>query len=83
MTRTRDEAIETAETVGVSKDDKENEDEYPENLVWVLCIWYPITFWKKSMPVLVLFNSDSEVNAIHPTFALKLRLFIKLMDIGI
>lgn len=41
MTRTREEAIEAieiAETVGVSKDGKENEDKYLENLVQVLCI---------------------------------------------
>ena len=35
------------------------------------------------MPVLVLFDSDSEVNAIYPTFALELGLFIRPTDIRI
>ena len=53
------------------------------NLAWVPCIWYPITFWKKSGPVVVLFDSGSKINAIHPTFAKKLSLPIILTDIGI
>ena len=66
VTATRKEVIETAET---SEDGKNGEgDEYPENLVQIPCIWYPITFWKKSIPVFVLLDSGSKVNAIYPTF---------------
>ena len=34
------------------------------------------------MPVLALFDSGSEVNAIHPTFARELRFPIKTIDVG-
>ena len=36
----------------------------------VPCIRYPSTFWKGS--VLALLDSGSEVNALHPTFAIEL-----------
>ena len=76
MTATRKKAVETAkiaeaiETAGASKDGKENkDDEYPEKLTQVPCIWYSIIFWKKFLPVLALLDSGSEINAIYPTFA--------------
>ena len=50
------------------------------NLVQVLCIRYPINFGKKS--VLALFNSGSEVNAVHPAFAKELGLSIRAIDVG-
>ena len=84
VTETREEAIEvveTVETAKVGKDGEESNDEYL-NLIQVLCIRYSITFWKKSVSVSVLFNSGSEVNAIHPTLARELELFIRLTDVG-
>ena len=78
------EAIETAKAVGtaeVSEDGDESKGECP-NLARVLCIWYPITFRKKSVLVSVLFDSGSEVNAIHSTFARELGLPIRTTDIG-
>ena len=72
-------AVKTAEA---NKNGKESRDKYPENLAQAWCIWYPITFQKKSMPMLVLFNWSSMVNAIYPTFAKRLGLFIKSTDIG-
>ena len=65
VTETKEEAVETAE--GVGKNSEESKDEYPKNLVQVLYIQYPITFWKKFVPVLPLFNLGSKVNVIHPT----------------
>ena len=73
-TETREKAVETAEAV--DKDDKETKSNHLENLAWVLCIWYSITFWKKSVAVSVLFDLISEVNAIYPAFAWELKLFI-------
>ena len=70
-TETRGEAVETAETAGMGKNSKKSEDKDP-NLVRVPCIWYLITFHKKSVPVLVLFDSGSEVNAIYPNFTQEL-----------
>ena len=64
---TREEAVETAKAAG--KDGKESEGEYSKNLAWFLCIRYLITFRKMFVPVLALFDSSSEVNAIHLTFA--------------
>lgn len=64
---TRKKAVETAEIAG--KDGEKSKSDHPENLVSVSCIRYPITFRKKSMPMLVLFDSRSEINAIHPIFA--------------
>ena len=90
LTRTREKAfeatefvetIEAIETAEVGKDDKESKGEYP-NLAQVPCIWYPITFRKKSMFMSTLFNSGSEVNAIHPTFAWNLGLSIRPTDVG-
>ena len=58
---------------------RRGKDENP-NLIQVPCIRYPITFRKKS--VSALFDSGSEINAIHPTFAWELVLPIRAMDIG-
>ena len=72
-------AIETTkavETAGADKDDKKSKSKYPKNLVRVLCIQYPITFRKKSVPVLALFDLGSKINVIHPTLARKLGLSI-------
>ena len=83
VTKTREEAVKTAEaieTVKVGKNGKENKSEYP-NLVQVLCIQYPITFWKKFVSVLTLFDSGSEVNAIYLTFTQELELLIKPTDV--
>ena len=70
-----------AEAARVGKDSKKREGEYLENLVRVLCIWYPITFWKKSVPMSVLLDSGSEVNAIHPTFTQEIELPIRPTDV--
>ena len=72
LTETKEELVETAEaieTTEIDKDGKESKGEYPENLARVPCIWYLITFRKKSVPVLALFDLGSKVYAIHPTFA--------------
>ena len=85
VTGTRKEAVEAAESVGtveVGKDDEKSKGEYP-NLARVPCIRYPITFWKKSVSMLALFDSGSEVNAIHPTLARKLGLPIRSTDVGV
>ena len=75
-----DEAI---ETVGASKDKEKSKVEYPENLTQVSYIRYSIIFRKKSVPVLALFDLGNKVNAIHPTFARELGLFIRLTDVRI
>ena len=75
------ETTKTIETAGVGKNSKWSEDEYLENLVQLPCIQYPITFQKKSMPVLVLFNLGSKVNTIYPTFFQELGLPIRPIDI--
>ena len=83
VTGTREETVETAEAVDtaeVCEDSDESKSECP-NLTRVPCIRYPITFRKKSMPVSALFDSGSEVNAIHPTFARELGLPIRTTDI--
>ena len=77
VTETKEEVVETAK---VSKDGEESKDEYL-NLARVPCIWYPITFWKKSVSVLALLNLGSEVNAIYPTLARELGLPIKSTDV--
>ena len=51
------------------------------NLAQVPSIQYLITFKKKFLSV--LFDSNSEVNAIYPTFIKKLGLSIKLTDIEV
>ena len=95
VTETRGEAVETigtaetieiveaVETTGAIKEGKKSKGEYPENLAWVQYIRYPITFRKKSVPVLVLLDLGSKVNAIHLTFAKELSLSIRLTDVGI
>ena len=81
VTRTRKETVEAIGTARAGKDGEENEGEYPEYLVRVSCIWYPITFRKKFVLVLVLIDLDSEVNAIHSTFARQLDLPIRLINV--
>ena len=72
--KTREEAVEIVQiveavkTVWKGKNSKKNKGKYLENLAQVPCILYPITFWKKSIPMSMLFDLDSEVNAIYPTF---------------
>ena len=89
VTRTREKAFEATEFIGttkavetveVGKDSKESEGEYL-NLTQVPCIWYPITFKKKS--VLALLDLCSEVNAIYPTLAQELGLPIRPMDVRV
>ena len=79
ITGTRKEAVEAAEG---DKDGEESESEYP-NLAQVPCIQYPITFQKKSVSVLALLDSGSEVNAIHLTLAWELGLSIRPTDVGV
>ena len=62
------ETAEAAETAEVGKNGDESEGEYL-NLARVPCIRYFIIFQKKSVPVLALLDSGSDVNGIHPTFA--------------
>ena len=92
MTGTREKTLETdktgeiakaVETVGASKNSEKSENgKNPRsNLTQVLYIRYFITFWKKSMRILVYFNLDSKFNAIHPTFAKELGLSIRPIDI--
>ena len=85
VTGTREEAVETVEaveTAKISKDGEKSEGEYP-NLAQVPCIRYPITFWKKSMSMLALFDLGSEVNAIYPTLAWELGLLIRPTNVGV
>lgn len=66
---TKKKAVEIVETTRAGEDGKDSESgEYLENLIQILCILYPIIFWRKFIHVLVLLNSDSEVITIHPTF---------------
>ena len=81
MTGTREKAFKTNEDI--DKDGEESKNEYPENLVWVLCMRYSITFWKKFMPVSAFFDFHSEVNAIHPTFAQELGLPIRPINVEV
>ena len=76
------EAAKTVETARAGKGGEKSKIEYPENLAQVPCIRYPITFQKKFVPVLLFFDSGSEVNAIHPTCARELDLFIRPTDVG-
>ena len=76
-------AIETAEAVGtaeVGENGDESKGECP-NLARVPCIRYPITFRKESVPVSALFDSGSEVNAIHLTFARELGFLIRTTEV--
>lgn len=60
------EITETAETIEISKNGEKSEvGKYLGNFAWVLCIWYTITFQKKSVPVSAFFDSSNEVNAIY------------------
>ena len=79
VTRTWEKKVETAETTG--KDVEKSKGKYPENLIWVPSIRYPITFQIKSVPISGLFNSSCEVNAIHLIFARELGLFIMPIDV--
>ena len=38
----------------------------------VLCIYYPLCFWKDTADVKALIDSSNEVNAMTPAYALKL-----------
>ena len=87
---TRKEVVEitkTAETVETTRTEENGEENkggrYPENLIQVLCIQYPITFRKKFVPLLTLFDTSSEVKVNHLTFAQELGLFIRLIDVGV
>lgn len=71
VTIAREEALRNAKTGEIGETDKNGENgknrDKDENL-WtkleqILCIWYPITFWKQS--VLALFDLVNEVNAIY------------------
>ena len=81
VTGNRKKAVETVETAG--NNGKESKGKYPENFIQVACIWYLITFRKKSVPVLAFFGSSSKVNTIHPTFAQELELLIRPSDIEV
>ena len=91
LTGTREKAVETVKAIRtaevveiaeVGKDGEESKGEYP-NLARVPCIRYLITFWKKSLSMSALFDSDSEVNAIHLTFTQELGLHIRPTDVGV
>ena len=84
VTETREEADKTAEAVEstkVGKGGAESEGEYP-SFARVLCIRYPITFWKKSVSMSALLDSGNEVNAIHPTLTQKLGLPVRPTNVG-
>ena len=84
-TGTKKEVAETAEageTTGAGKNGEESKDEYL-NLAQVPYIRYPITFQKQFIPILVLFNLGSEVNAIYPIFAWELGLLIRPIDVRV
>ena len=90
VTETREEKDKTAEAVEtneavksteVGKGGVESKGEYL-SLARVPCIRYPITFRKKSVSMLALLDSGSEVNAIHPTLVQKLGLSIRPTDVG-
>ena len=93
MTRTREKVFRIAntdktakaiETARAGKDGKKSESgENPRsNLEQVLYIRYSVTFWKKSVPVSALFDSGNEVDALYPTSAQELELFISPMEVG-
>ena len=70
VTGIRKEMVEAIKTAGASKDDKKSKsNKYLGNLTWVPYIQYSIIFQKIFMSVMALFNSGSEVNTFHPTFA--------------
>ena len=76
-----DETVEVVEIYRASKDGKESKGNYLEHLTQVPCIRYPITFWKKSVLVLALFDLGSEVNTIYLTFVKELGLLIRSTDV--
>lgn len=78
VTKAKEEA-KPVETAGAGKDGEESES---VNFVQVLYIRYLITFGKKSMPVLTLFDSGNEVNTIYLTYARELGLPIRYTDVG-
>ena len=82
------EAVETGkiiETAEANKNGKKSKDgENPKsNLTQVPCIWYPIIFWKKNVPMLALFDSNSKINAIYLIFSKELGLSIRLTDVRV
>lgn len=82
VTVLREKGVENAEdgkNLGIIGGTSKDGENLKPNFTRVLCIQYPIVFKKKS--VLALFDSSSEVNTIHPTFAKELGLFIKLTDV--
>ena len=88
VTETREEAVteaveiaKTVESTKFGKDGAESKGEYP-NLARVPCIWYPITFQKKSVSILALLDSGNEVNAIYLALAQKLELPVRPTDVG-
>ena len=89
VTGTREKASENAETsktgkaIEIVKDGKKSKDDenLRLNLAQILYIRYHVAFRKNSMPMLVLFDSNSKVNAIHPTFAQELGLPIRPTDV--
>ena len=48
----------------------------------VLCIHYLVQFKKDKTQVQALIDSESEVNAMHPSFTKQLSLSIQLTDVG-
>lgn len=50
-------------------------------LDWVLCIYYPLCFWKNIARVKALIDSSSKVNAITLGYFLKLGLKIYHIDV--
>lgn len=79
LTATREEAVKVVKTFEAGKGS--DDGEYPGNLAKVLCIWYLITFWNDSVPILSLFDLGNEVNAIHLIFPKELGLTIKPINI--
>ena len=53
-----------------------------EALERVPCIRYPVQFKKDKTPVQALIDSESEVNAVHPSFVKQLGLSIRPIDVG-
>lgn len=78
VTIARKKAVETAETTGTGKNDKDSKY-LGTNLARVLCIRYHILIWIKS--VLALFNLGSEFNIIYSTFVKELGLSIRWINI--
>ena len=84
VTATRKKAAETIKSARAGKDGKDDKGgKYSRNLVRVPYIRYSITFQRKSVSILALFDLGSKVNAIHPTFVQELKLSIKLIDVGV